>query len=131
MRVLFVDDDYITIASIVDHLRLLGHDVEIADGTLEAVDRLSDVAYDLLLLDVMLPPEGVFTLGETAEGRYTGLRLLERLRESPGLTINREVRVVLITNWRDEPQVDRVAHCMNAEILRKPLTLAAVERYLC
>ena len=128
-RILIIEDDFMTVEPIVTHLRINGHEVELADTALDAVERLSSATYDYIFLDVMFAPGDVFNLEDTHDGRYTGLELLKAMRIK-GLQGASHARVALITNWRDEPRVDRYAEDYNATIFRKPLLIGQIEEFI-
>ncbi len=129
-KILFIEDDYITIDCIVTHLELSGHDVHVCDDPSQALCRLRFEEFSNVFLDVMLPPGEQFTLMDTADGRYTGLRLLELIHEDEMYRKAREMQWVLITNWRDEPEVESVADNLGVCIMRKPLTISEVEELI-
>lgn len=129
-RVLFVDDDYMTIQPIVEYLENLGYTVDVAEDALEAVERFSSQPYSHVLLDIMLAPAGVFDPNETADGRYTGLRLLEYARTEGSASAVNHAKIALITNWREQPQVDSTAAKYCATVMRKPLSIAIMEEFL-
>jgi CheY-like chemotaxis protein len=129
-RILFVEDDYITIQPIVEYLENLGYTVDVAEDALEAIERFASQSYSHLFLDIMLAPAGVFELEETADGRYTGLRLLEYARTHKAASAVKRAKIALITNWREQPQVDNTAAKYHAKVMRKPLSIADMEEFL-
>jgi DNA-binding response OmpR family regulator len=54
-QVLVVDDDDVGRKTLAEILRLEGFEVEEASGGREAIRRLSEVAYDVMLLDLKMP----------------------------------------------------------------------------
>ena len=73
MRILLIEDDAILGAAVRDHILSDGHSVDWATRLDTAKDYLRSAAYDLLLLDLMLP-----------DGR--GIGLLRDLRAKGGVT---------------------------------------------
>ena len=129
-RVLFIDDDVITIECAATHLELSGHEVHICSDITNALARLRFEDFTVVFLDVMLPPEDQFDLSETVDGRYTGLRVIERVFEDPKFEKARASKWIIITNWRDEPEVDAVAEARGVQILRKPLSIDQIEEVI-
>lgn len=129
-RVLFIEDDFMTIDPLVSHLGIRGHAVRVSDAVHDAIELLMWEDFDVIFLDVMLPPGEIFGLEETADGRYTGLRLLEMIRSDSRFERNRNTRIALVTNWREEPQVDEVAARLRVPLLQKPLALSTVEEFV-
>lgn len=119
-----------TVDAAITHLKLSGHEVDYVRTPAEAIEKLMWESYGVIFIDVMLPPGKVFDLEETADGRYTGLRLLEVVRSDEQIAKNGLPKTVLITNWRDEPQVDAMAERSDVHILRKPLSLKSVEEVI-
>src|SRR5680860_773864 len=113
MRILFIDDDPMTVDVIIEHLKIQGHDLNYVKDVPEAIELLMWEQYDVIFIDVMLPYDKVFTEEETSKGRYTGLKLLEMIYKNNDLSKAREAKIALITNWRGEPEVDRVARRHN------------------
>lgn len=79
-KILIIEDDIFSIQPIKDHLEIIGYHVTIVQDALEAFTEFcSQQEYDLLLIDIMVAPCEIFTSAETADGRYTGLKLLEAI----------------------------------------------------
>jgi CheY-like chemotaxis protein len=130
MRILFIEDDYITIHATKEHLELLGHIVEIVSDTNEAIDRIESEEYDVILIDIMLPTGKYFTLEDTYEGRYTGLKIIEHIKTNERALLNRDKKIFLITNWRDNPLVEKRSEQFNIPIINKPLIISELEKVL-
>ena len=54
-RILVVDDEARTRASLKEMLRLSGYETTLADGGVEAVELLNNQSFDLMLLDLNMP----------------------------------------------------------------------------
>lgn len=80
MRVLVIEDSADILANVCDYLQLKGHDVDCARDGLGGLHLALTGAYDLLVLDVMLP--GI-----------DGFQICARLREDAAL----EVPIILLT----------------------------------
>jgi len=78
-RILIVDDEVNLASSIKDWLSIDGHSVDAAHDGTSALEILSKVSYDVLVLDLMLPDIG-------------GIELCRRYRKSGGLA-----RVLILT----------------------------------
>jgi len=127
VRILFVEDDYMTIDAVVTHLRIEGHEVDLVRTPADAIEKLMWETYQVVFLDVMFAPGEIFDLEETAGGRYTGLSLLEVIHSDERIAERGIPLLVLVTNWRDEPQVEASAERFGVRILRKPLSLKDIE----
>ena len=89
-RVLVVEDDPDLLELLDYHLRGEGFVVETASDGLEAVDKAARDAFDLVVLDLMLP-------------RLTGLQVAQRLRARPATA---QVLILMLTARGEE--MDRI-----------------------
>jgi len=113
IRILLVDDDELIRLSIGPLLTALGHEVHIAEGGQEALDRLrAGLEVDLVILDMNMPG---------LNGAQTLARLLE-LR--PGQT------VLMATGYSDESIAPLLEGRPNVFSLRKPFNLREIETRL-
>ncbi|MFX4658438.1 response regulator, partial [Acinetobacter baumannii] len=78
-RVLLADDNRVNRLLLARHVELLGHQVEMVEDGLAALERAQQQAFDLVLMDIDMPG-------------LNGFELLERLREHPEL---RELPVIV------------------------------------
>ena len=85
-RVLVVDDNHDTCELLARILRRAGHDAACETAPAAALDHMRRDAFDLIILDVMMPG-------------MTGLEVLRAIRAEPGLAA---LRVVLFTALSDE-----------------------------
>jgi DNA-binding response OmpR family regulator len=93
-------------------LRLEGFDVETAATPAEALDRLAEHAYDLAVVDLMLPGTNGIQLARIVRDRHPG------------------TRVVLMSAYHlSERQLDR-ADCGAAGFVPKPLDLGELASFL-
>ena len=111
---LLVDDDRLLLESMTDWLRSQGLEVDPASGCAEALDRLSQRRYDLLLIDVRL-------------GDGDGFDLLEQVRRTEP-----EANVILMTGYGDADSAVEALRAGALDYLTKPLIddelLMALER---
>jgi DNA-binding response OmpR family regulator len=70
-RILIVEDDVAIAVALEDDLRLEGHDVEVVQDGDAATKRAHEVAFELIVLDVMLPKKDGFDV--CRELRRTGI----------------------------------------------------------
>ncbi len=89
MKILWIDDERLTIQSAKEFLEDNGHAVEIAANVQLAIEFTQCNSYDLILLDVMMP-DSTHILNETEVkgGMTTGIALARELkRNNPSLKI--------------------------------------------
>ncbi|WP_117238429.1 response regulator transcription factor [Thermus sediminis] len=116
MRILVVDDEESILVPLEFLLRKAGHEVALARTGEEALARLEEGPFDLLILDLMLPG-------------MDGFAILERLPQGPG----RPKVLVLTARGREADRAKALA--LGAEaFMAKPFgtqdLLAQVERLL-
>ena len=81
-RVLFADDERKIRETIVDYLTSKGFAVDIAADGEEAVNKAADGAYDLFVLDVMMPnKDGIYACREIREFSETPILFFSALGE--------------------------------------------------
>jgi class 3 adenylate cyclase len=103
-RILVVDDNEMNRSLLFDQLYRQGHTVEVVDNGMEAIQRLKEKAFDVVLLDVMMPV-------------MDGIQTLEILKSDPE---TRELPVIMLSAVDD---MDKVVHCIELgadEYLPKP-----------
>ena len=103
-RVLVVDDDEVIRRLIAVNLQLEGFEVETAVDGQDCLDRVTDIAPDVITLDVMMP-------------RLDGWETAIRLRRSPDTA---HIKVVLITARAQEDDKTRGARVGADAYLTKP-----------
>ncbi len=72
-RVLLVDDDRIILDSLAEFLRIEGYDVETATNVREAVERMSEQPFALLVTDVNMPEADGFELLSIVRDRFNSV----------------------------------------------------------
>ncbi len=103
-RILVVDDTEANRDMLSRRLRKQGHVVELAENGPEALARLAREAFDLVLLDIMMP-------------EMSGYEVLERLKSDEAL---RHVPVIMITAITDMDSVIRCIETGAEDHLPKP-----------
>ncbi len=79
-RILVVDDEEILRMLISDTLEDLGHEIDEAEDGQEALNKINQQSYDLLILDYMMP-------------NLTGIEVIERLPRE----IKEEMPILMLT----------------------------------
>lgn len=111
-RVLVVDDHDILRAGLALAVRSFGYEVEVASDGQEALERLSETGYDVLLTDLMMP-------------RMDGLELLRRLDEQDGPKL---LRIVMTAS--EVPEMLEAARPLADVVLAKPVRLGQLREIL-
>ena len=115
-RVLVVDDDAVIRQLICVNLELEGFDVHTAEDGQDALDKVKDIAPDVITLDIMMP-------------RMDGWETAARLRADPETA---HIKVVLLSARAQESDLRRGRGLGVDEYLTKPFDpddlIAVVER---
>ena len=131
MKVLLIDDEHRRVKPLMDYMRLVRKwTVSLALGPKRAVEILANSAgleFDVVILDIMMDPEGVVDLAASDRGRSTGLLLIDRIRSAlPGTPIVIYTARIDIEDMEKDPRV--------AAVVQKPSTakalIAAIEMTL-
>ncbi len=102
---LVVDDDPVTRLMLTTSLERDGHEVTTADDGPQALDRVRSQAFDVVLLDVLMPT-------------MNGYEVLEQLKGDPDL---RHIPVIMVTSVDD---IDSAVRCIELgadDYLSKPI----------
>lgn len=103
-RILVVDDNEMNRSLLFDQLYRQGHTVEVVDNGAEAIQRLREKAFDVVLLDVMMPV-------------MDGIQTLEIIKSEPK---TRELPVIMLSAVDDMDKVVRCIEMGAEEYLPKP-----------
>jgi CheY-like chemotaxis protein len=119
-KILFVDDEDWSVTPYFDKLRDHGLVVDLAIDGNEAIAQLGKNAYDLIVLDIMLPPGS--KIGKDIEPRIAGAILLDKIRRNaiPGMKTAPNVPVVLLTAVTDQKLAEIVRELNVCEVFEKP-----------
>jgi CheY-like chemotaxis protein len=96
-------------------LRIAGYELTEVNSTDQALEQLGTHQFDLVLLDVMMPPGKSLADEDTARGVRTGLVLADRLAQA-----HPKVPVVILTNVEDNAPLQALRRKPNVKkILQK------------
>jgi predicted nucleotide-binding protein len=129
-RILLVDDDPFQLSLLARHLSTGGFETNSASSVTTALALIESTAFDLVIIDVRMPDDGVFSSLETHSGWETGIPLANAIRQrQPGVKIIAYTvsRAVEIQDWftRDSG----VGYLLKEETSKKQL-LRTVNRML-
>jgi len=107
-RTMVVDDDLYIRELYVEVLKDEGFEVDSATNGEEALNKLRQGGYDIILIDVMMP-------------KMNGLQVLENLSKNPPQVKNGPA--ILLTNLSEDPLMnDPAAKLANAYIIKAEVT---------
>jgi CheY-like chemotaxis protein len=119
-RILFVDDEDWSVTSYFEKLRDHHIEVDLARNGDEAIAWLQKTAYDLIVLDIMLPPGA--KIGKDVEPRKAGAILLHMIRRHEVLEMKTapDVPVVILTAVADQKLLESIRQLQVTEVFQKP-----------
>jgi DNA-binding response OmpR family regulator len=107
-RILIVDDDEMVRIALSELLKPEGYEIDSVGSAKEALDKLEEEKYDLLVLDIIMP-------------QMDGLELCRRVRAMKDLV---EVPIILLTaKTREQDRIDGMEAGANL-FLSKPISPA-------
>jgi two-component system, cell cycle sensor histidine kinase and response regulator CckA len=110
-RVLVVDADETSLALLQEVVRHLGHDADEGSSAQQALQKIADRDYDLIITDMHLPG-------------MDGLYLYQRLRE---LRPELAQRVIFISGRLLSDEVGVLLDQVGCPLIRKPFSVADIE----
>ena len=103
-NILFIDDDPSARALIQAMLKQAGHVVEVAGDPFEALELLDKYAFDLILLDILMP-------------KLSGIELLKRLKSRIDL---KDIPVIMLSVKDDDETIKTCLEMGAADYVIKP-----------
>lgn len=91
-KILLAEDDIQLVDMYKRKFKLEGFDVHIAENGQEAIDQFDTFAFDIILLDIMMP-------------KLNGIEVLKHIRQTPGKT---DTLVVILTNLGNEATSEEI-----------------------
>ncbi|OJF92553.1 response regulator [Alkalibacterium sp. 20] len=110
-KILVVDDELLLTNIIKTRLGYLGYDVDYAKDGQEALVKLGQHAYDLVLLDIMLP-------------KVTGIEVLKRIN---AVSLNVNPKIIMISGKHSESAVMESLRLGADDYFEKPFSLDVLE----
>jgi CheY-like chemotaxis protein len=121
MRILFVEDEENAIIGACAILGSRGDAVDVAGTADEALASVRDVKYDLLLLDIMLPPgEALADISFREAGKEFAAKL--RAGAFGSLKTERDVPIIALTAVCDLGVLESLRKLECMEVLTKPIS---------
>ena len=87
-KILIVDDNRMILQALSEHLEEMGHDTEVADSGLDALDLLENIRPDLIIMDIVMPG-------------MSGIEVTKKIKANPALA---SVPVVAFTSQSNHAQ---------------------------
>lgn len=109
-RVLLVEDNEINTALIRDFLESAGYEVDIAINGIEAIQKVSESIYSLILMDIQMP-------------EMDGLEATRRIRNLPGLGV---IPIIALTSFAMPGDREKCLSAGMTDYMAKPVSLRAL-----
>ena len=120
-RVLLLDDDLDFVDSLKPVLEGYGHEVAGARSIEEAYRLARSQQFDVMLLDIMMPPINGMNREAVSHGRETGWEVARQVRViDPGLPI------LVLSVVTDASVLEKLRMLGNVHFLRKPREMAEI-----
>ena len=113
-RILVVDDHTTDRLKISMAVKRLGHQVETAAGGRQAIEKLRDTPFDLVLLDLLMP-------------EMDGFAVLEAMKSEPQM---RDIPVIVVSSLDDTESIERTTALGAIDHLPKSFELGQLETCL-
>ena len=111
IHILAVDDNRMGLLKLARTLEAGGHNVSKADGGRTALDMLGSEAFDLVLLDILMP-------------EVDGFQVLREMKDDAKL---RDIPVIVISGLEDMESVDKCLAAGADDFLSKPVEPAVLQ----
>jgi len=111
IHILAVDDNRMGLLKLARTLEAGGHNVSKADGGRAALDMLGSEAFDLVLLDILMP-------------EVDGFQVLREMKDDAKL---RDIPVIVISGLEDMESVDKCLAAGADDFLSKPVEPAVLQ----
>jgi len=121
IKVLFLDDEKSLVDSLPLLLRQKGLEVSATHLVDQALEWFSEESFDVVLLDIMMPPAKDMDIEQTAFGRETGVEVARRMKD-----VRPDVQIVAFTVLTDPEIRKRIRKAGIVEILNKPAELSQI-----
>ena len=127
-RILFIDDEPFEVESIRDALEYEQYEVIFAKNAEEAFEKIKSSDFNLVILDIIMPPEG--EKPDPANARTTGLRVGQAIREAFP-----KIPIICLSVVTDRYVKNRIKNLGFSSYIEKPVlpseVLEEVKFWLC
>lgn len=112
-NILWIEDESVKIYGLVRPLEKDGHQITTAIDKRDALEKLKEATYDLIILDIIIPEgEEINTLQRIEP--YVGIQVLEYIKET-----QQKVPVIVLTIVNDEEPLSYIRGYGDIRILHK------------
>jgi CheY-like chemotaxis protein len=87
-RILLVDDDELVRATLVAMLQSAGHQTDEAMNVVSGLQQLTEIPYDLVITDILMPDKNGFDLMMDLKRRYPAQKVLAISGNSGGVVLS-------------------------------------------
>ena len=109
-RILVIDDEALVIESLKKLLKKKGYDVSIAKNGLEAMQRIEEGGFDLIVSDIRMPD-------------MNGIEIIKKIREYLKQNGKGSVPEILITGYASKENLEEAKKLNVADYIYKPFNI--------
>ena len=109
-RILVIDDEALVIESLKKLLKKKGYDVSIAKNGLEAMQRIEEGDFDLIVSDIRMPD-------------MNGIEIIKKIREYLKQNGKGSVPEILITGYASKENLEEAKKLNVADYIYKPFNI--------
>jgi len=118
-KILFLEDEKILVDNLPELLKNYDIEVDATSSIKETLEWFKELSYDLVLLDVMMSPDGLDIDPEKVDyGRTTGVEVLHLMRH-----INSTIPIIIFSVVTDPEILHRLTSLGATKIVHKPIEI--------
>ncbi|MGD0596176.1 MAG: response regulator [Sedimentisphaerales bacterium] len=123
-KIIFIEDEAFTVRALANYLRdKKGYEVVLV-GITKAAELLSQGVYDLLVLDIMLPHDGI--VPQNTPPKTSGIAFAKMLKRGKlgnyDVKQNAKIPIIVLTAVVDPNSIKEIKSLEPSVLLRKPVT---------
>jgi CheY-like chemotaxis protein len=126
-RVLFIEDEPRLVKTLPAVLEDRYKDLQVVGMTdiIEAMNRLKEEEFDVVLLDISMPPTEDMDSGEVEHGRLTGIAVAQSIKK-----IEPDISIVALTVVSDRAMKSKMLEADIQTIINKPAEIDEIAQAL-
>lgn len=121
-RILFIEDDFEKIKGLAENLESIGYEIDHALNGTEGIDKVKSEEYDLVIVDLIMPPGDKIQIKEERE---SGIRVCEVIKKE----VSKDLPIIILSVVSEDEEIGGALEQLNInEYLEKPILPSVLER---